>query len=1117
MDAEKFGRVLEGFISQDADIRKQAEEAFTGLKQQQPDELAALLMSTLQAGDAIPQERRQQAAVAVRNFLRELINNYEDNVWVRLTPTTKASLKAGLIQQAVVEQNAVVRRAIGDIISDVGSALMQKQEWPELAESIFKMMSHADVPVQILGINICAQLEASLSNVVCDHISEIASMLRQKLEVKNNGLRVASIGLITQIVANEMRSVWRVFEDFVPAIMQIMIQTAAEEASGEDTDSLVEILQKLIECAEGASEYFKPHAKVVLDTGIALCRNTELEDETRQFAAEFVMTVVEQKPKMCSKIPGFLDSMVLTLMDFMLDIEEDKDWLERELTCEDDEETRNFDVGEYGLDRVARVVGGDILMPIIFNRVGQFLQMDDWKRKVAGIVAISQTVEYLPESKVDVQLGEVVNLLLTQTTNAHYRVRFAACRALGQVALDHQPYVQENYHDKVLPALIATFDDAVARVQSQALAAFVNFAEEVDIEDLMPHVQGVMEKVLVRMDLSFSTPADSQFDRSAVIRQHRSIREQCITSVAVISGVLAEQFMPWCPRIVPLMKTIVAQCTGPEDRQLRGRALECLSIIAYSVGVQAMGDDCVQIVSALVNLYKTDLEINDPVRDYVHEALRRMIKVLGAEFAPFVPEVLPRQIAAFDFQAERVNPDKEDAEDYTLVCLTTGDFSGVKTSKLETIEKELALMSAMIESMSGAFCPWVQQAMSAVVPLLEMKFSDSVRRLSLVCIADLVGASKAGNASPQQISQWTLFTMENVFKCVADEEEMNLCGIDHLTANISGLARCLNGAGPNVLEAAHVGTICQKVFELIEQSSQRRLEIAEAKKDPDCDEEEAERCDEEAEREQVFRETTLRVLEAIIKHHSQHFLSVGAPIALEFIRAFIVPTRPADDRSLAIFICCDILEQLGATGVQLLDSIVQQVIVYTHDNDATVRQASCFAMSLCMKMPSIDAQIVLETAKRLVAVVNAPNALDKENRDATENAISGLLSIVSTQAAHLGAALQDHANLVVQKLPLVSDDEEAQKVHKAVVTMLESDACVFWGTNKSNVPQLVKVMAAIYKTHLSENDTDAAIRQLISTKIGFSNLPAIVGGITIGQTERRGLQKLERDLSAASA
>ena len=46
-------------------------------------------------------------------------------------------------------------------------------------------------------------------------------------------------------------------------------------------------------------------------------------------------------------------------------------------------------------------------------------------------------------------LDEVVNVVLPFCQDSHYRVRYAACNALGQMANDFAYTLQRKFHDKV--------------------------------------------------------------------------------------------------------------------------------------------------------------------------------------------------------------------------------------------------------------------------------------------------------------------------------------------------------------------------------------------------------------------------------------------------------------------------------------------------------------------------------------------------------------------------------------------------------------------------------------------------------------------------------------------
>lgn len=57
-------------------------------------------------------------------------------------------------------------------------------------------------------------------------------------------------------------------------------------------------------------------------------------------------------------------------------------------------------------------------------------------------------------------------------------MRYAACNAIGQLCTDFAPKIQEQFHSKIVPALLMVLDDFThPRVQTHAGAAIVNFTD----------------------------------------------------------------------------------------------------------------------------------------------------------------------------------------------------------------------------------------------------------------------------------------------------------------------------------------------------------------------------------------------------------------------------------------------------------------------------------------------------------------------------------------------------------------------------------------------------------------------------------------------------------------
>jgi len=91
-------------------------------------------------------------------------------------------------------------------------------------------------------------------------------------------------------------------------------------------------------------------------------------------------------------------------------------------------------------------------------------------------------------------------------------------------------------------------------------------------------------------------------------------------------------------------------------RLVKGRALECLSVVGTAVGAERFGPDAVVAMQGIVGLLGASsrgrsgepaVSGDDPVLMFLWEAVRRIARVIGSEaFAPFVDAIVPQLLIA---------------------------------------------------------------------------------------------------------------------------------------------------------------------------------------------------------------------------------------------------------------------------------------------------------------------------------------------------------------------------------------------------------------------------------------------------------------------------------------
>lgn len=84
---------------------------------------------------------------------------------------------------------------------------------------------------------------------------------------------------------------------------------------------------------------------------------------------------------------------------------------------------------------------------------------------------------------------------------------------------------------------------------------------------------------------------------------------------------------------------------------LRGKTIECVSLIGLAVGREVFAADAKEIMQILLSA-GANFDSEDPQVSYMISAWARICKILGPEFAPYLPQVMPAVIKAADFKPE---------------------------------------------------------------------------------------------------------------------------------------------------------------------------------------------------------------------------------------------------------------------------------------------------------------------------------------------------------------------------------------------------------------------------------------------------------------------------------
>jgi hypothetical protein len=564
--------------------------------------------------------------------------------------------------------------------------------------------------------------------------------------------------------------------------------------------------------------------------------------------------------------------------------------------------------------------------------------------------------------------------------------------------------------------------------------------------------------------------------------------------------VIEKDFSQYYGEIMPVLKKIVSTASGEKENRLRGKAFECMSLLGIAVGKEKFAADAQEAVQAMLQISATSSD--DLQREYIKEAAERMCKCFKEDFGPFVKVLLPGILKNLNLQ-EGVTSQDTDPDNFISVS-SQGKSVRVHTSKFEELLNSIQLLTTFCSEMEAAFAEFVAPCAQGLLPLLTAQdevtmLCDEARSAAFQCWALLIkSARKGGNAAAAAEMLKTCLPL--VCTTLGSEKDADL-----IREAADGLSECLKNAGQGCLGQAEFQQIAEMMFKLIDDSlartdkilKEKQADFAQAGMQQDEDDENNAEDDEEQ-----CRRSLEEVLGALMEVVPDLFVSLLGHCN-EKMKLWL--TNPVTS-TLALFLACDLLQHLKANSKPMWGDIMPKIFASLTDPNADLRIPASYALNLAALIPDF-AEAAGEAANRLASILGQPapkKRKDEKAKVAMDNAVAAMLSLAINQADKVppGAFA-----MVLSKLPMKGDEEEAKKVHKSLLEQIGKQNANLCGAQE-NLVHIVRVCAEVHKQeNICDKETDAMITAFFK-QLGAAQLGTIAGGFTEKQQK-----KIERIVS----
>lgn len=1039
----EFQVILKNLLSSENEVRKLAEESYEQIDKNQ--RVKYLLLTAKNA--ECEEENRQMCLV----LLRRLLSSDWEEIWKKWSPEDKLSFCSELFMSAQSSTDETMRKRFCDILAEVARNCIDDDEkpiWEQMLNFVFNCAKSDAVNHKEIAMHMIENVPGIFGEEPHKYVEVVKSILTSALQDKEMGLKIAAVRAASAFLcfSEGEKALLKHFVPLVPEILKVTFEAAEKEESDAPLECLTEM-------ATSVPKMMRHNLSDICTMCLKIVSDVEKEDCYRHSALEVLVTLSESSAAMIRKEAAkFIPDIIQQCLGLMVQVEDEDDWDDVDEYTDEDVDS-NASVGETSLDRLACSLGGKSVLQPVLRIVQPMMHHENWKHRYAGLMALSAIGEGCHQQMEHV-LEQVLAGVIQFLTDAHPRVRFAACNALGQMSTDFSPVLQKKYAEKVVPALLSVLDNlSCPRVAANAAAALVNFSEDAPKSVVLAYLEKFMTKF--QQVLQDSMQMMVQHKRKIVL-------EQIITTIASVADTAEEGFAPYYDGVMPCLKYILEHIDGAELKLLRGKTIECVSLIGLAVGKEKFLPDANHIMQLLLKTQTEmgSIEAEDPQVSYMISAWTRICRLMGTDFQQYLPLVMPAVMKTASFKPEVTILDSDEAndidaeDDWEFVRLGEQQSFGIKTAGLEDKATACEMLVCYARELKGAFSDYVEEVTKLMVPLLKFYFHDGVRTAAAESLPYLLESAKA--KGPQFVAEMWKFIFPELLKAVESDPENEV-----LAEHMWSLAKCIECLGVGCLGDQEMRQIVGIIEERFKKHFEKSSEREDLRKDEDYDEEVEHDLKAEHEDDALLLSKISDIFHALFLTFKENTLPYFE-LLLPHIAKLLDPRMPIPERQWGICFYDDAVEFGGVGAVKYLQTFLEPMILGLSDEAPEIRQASSYGFGVMgMYGGNLYAQACAQAIPHIIRMIDEPTSRnDTANRTATENGIAAVAKILKFNNSMVDAAQLISA--FVSWLPIWEDDEELPHVYNYFCDLIESSHPLVVGDSHANLPHLVKIIAQAF-------------------------------------------------------
>lgn len=843
------------------------------------------------------------------------------------------------------------------------------------------------------------------------------------------------------------------------------------------------------------------------------------DESLRELGFEVTISLTERIPKLLEKDETKLKHFLEKLYQFSLetDVEISPEWCTPKTDSYFDEEfipEENVSTSLSIIVRLIECLGKKFLLPYISEILLNLIQNDkDWRYKYTAFMTLGQIVEFIDDMQ---NIETLLPVIFENVANPNPKIRYASIYCIDLISEGFQPHFQNKYHDKVFPALVNSVKDSVLRIQLQACEALESF-----LEHTSDQLSGQYSQFLL----------DNTFQIFLIKECPISLREQILSVTAELINASGEKFKPFSENCLKILLNFFSESfQNGTNKTLYGTLIECITLIGpqcKDVYLTYVRD----LVKAIVHIQDNLANSTDFTKDYLQNAWERLCPVVKEHFPDLIPAIVEStlKLVSVDVVMSVSNKPNETFKIEEIISSIGNENkneknknSNVTTSQTEDKSLAIEVLNQIIETFDDKFIGYYSHTQSIILPLLQFKANYKVRSEAAQSLPIIQKILKSANHT-ETVNVTKLYLAELL---AATSKELD-------NGTLGTMLDCVNELVENFstkfLNSTELNQIFDNLLSFFAETEKRRRELLNKKEsldkleenetdekvfdsdESDDEDDYANDLEDDIEEIEDILVSIADLVGTLFKTHKEDTLGIVDKLTKNVLPEYFKTGASQFEIKMGIFFVDDMIEHLGQG---LLNHIWKDLALilgnYSSNPKPEIRQAAVYGIGVLAKATTEGFESLGDGfLAKIDEALNLPigDADEEEFGHAQDNAISALGKIIVYQGAKI-SNLDGFVKKWIDSLPLKFDAGEAINIHELFVNSVISFPDKFFGSNYSNLHNVVKVLSTIYKTKFSTEKIDEQVKVILK-KIAENPQTVEFLKIVIGNIEETLRKKLE--------